>query len=273
MGEGYFLACQAFGPGADLAIGDASDLPPIPTTVERIDRPAPNVVDLRLRPREPFEYRAGQFVHVIRPDGLTRSYSLASVPGADDALELHVKRMPGGAMSGYLCETLRRGDTLTLRGPFGQCIYATGRSTQPLLLAGTGTGLAPLLGVARDALHAGHEGTIELHHGALDRAGLYAHDRLVALAERYPRFRYAPTVLSGGDGGLVTEGDLKERFLARVRATPGARVFLCGPPELTNPLKKAIFLAGTPLRDILSDAFVTAAAPASAPEAPRANAG
>ena len=36
-----------------------------------------DIIRLTLQCREPLDYRAGQFVHVSRPDGLTRSYSVA----------------------------------------------------------------------------------------------------------------------------------------------------------------------------------------------------
>ncbi len=254
--QGYFLACQAL-PVGDLEVAPADDLPQVRATVARIDRPAADVVRIALAPGEAFAYRAGQFVHVARADGLTRAYSLASVPG-DPLLELHVKRAPGGAMSGYLCEALAPGDVLTLRGPAGSCCYEGGRPAQPLLLAGTGTGLAPLLGIARDALARGHAGPITLLHGALTAAGLYADEALRDLAARHPTFRYAPSVLDAGPDD-PRAGAIRAHVARALQAAPGARVFLCGPPETVGPLQRDAFLAGVKLRDLLVDAFVTAA--------------
>lgn len=254
--QGYFLACQAR-LDADLDVAPADDLPLVRATVARIERPAHDVARIFLAPDAPFAYRAGQFVHVVRADGLTRPYSLASTP--DDALlELHVKRLRGGAMSGHLCDEVSPGDALALRGPAGACCYDEGRPAQPLLLAGTGTGLAPLLGVVRDALARGHTGPIALHHGALSPPGLYAHEALTALAAAHANVTYAPCVLEG-EAGDARVGDLRERFAHALRALPGARVFLCGPPETLKPLQRDAFLGGTRLADLLVDAFVTAA--------------
>src|ERR1019366_6954129 len=123
------------------------------------------------------EYRAGQFVSLFREDGLARSYSLASLPG-EGALELHVRKIPGGAMSGWLysqalhsqalhSQSLDRaqpgaqsGVPVWIQGPSGNCFYVPGKADEPLLLAGAGTGLAPLYGIARDALQQGHSGPI-----------------------------------------------------------------------------------------------------------------
>jgi ferredoxin-NADP reductase/ferredoxin len=258
---GYFLSCQAIVED-DLEVAAADDLPAVPAVLRRVDRVSADVARLTLELSAPFAYRAGQFVHVVRADGLARPYSLASVPGAEPLVELHVKKMPGGAMSGYLYDEARVGEGFTVRGPAGDCVYA-GDLDEPLVLAGTGTGLAPLLGILRDALGRGHRGPIELHHGALREGGLYAHAELRALARRHPQVTYAPCVLEGPTADPeIAVGALPPRVLAAVKAKPGCRVFLCGPPELVVPLRKGIFLAGTKLDRIHADAFVTAARPA-----------
>ena len=58
-------------------------------------------------------------------------------------------------MSGWLGTEARPGEAVRLQGPVGECFYVPGQPEQPLLLAGTGTGLAPLYGIVRDALAAG----------------------------------------------------------------------------------------------------------------------
>ena len=278
--RGYFLACRwrPEGEGASelVEIADDATLPSVAAVVRALERPTPDVVRLGLETATPFAYRAGQFVSLARADGLTRSYSLASLPpteGRAASLEIHVKRLPGGQMSTYLHDVVRVGDRLTVRGPGGDCFYTEGRPRDPLLLAGTGTGLAPLLGIARDALARGHLGPIRLIHGALAAAGLYADAELRALARVHPTFRYEPCVLqpppspAPASGSRAAEGDpipvrdLQEQVLDALRGHPGVRVFLCGPPELVVGLRRRVFLAGVPLADILADAFITAAPP------------
>ena len=52
------------------------------------------------------------------------------------------------------------------------------------MLAGAGTGLAPLYGIARDALAQGHTGPVWLFHGGVDLRGLYLAEELKALRPR-----------------------------------------------------------------------------------------
>lgn len=97
-----------------------------------------------------------------------------------------------------------------------------------MLLIGTGSGLAPLIGIARDALNQQHTGDIYLYHGSHDAAGLYLVDELREMAEHYPNFHYVPCV-SGDD---VTEqyqaGRAVDVALAAHPDLTGWRVFLRG---------------------------------------------
>ena len=150
--QGYFLACQC-PPVAGLSIVSGDDAALYGrATVRRVEKVAPDICRVTLQPSTPLYYRAGQFINLRRPDGLVRSYSLASVPRLDKDLEIHVKRLPRGQMSNWLFDDVGPGDGLDLQGPNGDCFYVPGTPDQKLLLIGTGTGLAPLMGIVRDAL-------------------------------------------------------------------------------------------------------------------------
>ena len=70
-----------------------------------------------------FDYRAGQYAMLWNTQQLGRCYSLASVPGVDQTLELHVGRVAGGRMSNWLFEELKAGDELQLQTASGNCFY------------------------------------------------------------------------------------------------------------------------------------------------------
>jgi NAD(P)H-flavin reductase len=152
-----------------------------------------------------------------------------------------------------------------------------GQPEQPLLLAGTGTGLAPLYGILRDALEAGHTGPLHLFHGALEPRGLYLVEELRTLASRHPQLHYRPSVLQGDPGGgLWAVGALDALIKAECPRPVGWRAYLCGNPEWVLSQKKKLFLAGLHLKDIHADAFLPSASPGSpagavnlAPDPPR----
>ncbi|WNZ61716.1 2Fe-2S iron-sulfur cluster-binding protein [Myxococcus sp. MxC21-1] len=252
--QGYFLACACRPPeGTQLEVTGAEALR-IPARIQALSLLSTSVLRVRLVTDSPLAYHAGQYVSLVREDGLARSYSLASLPH-EDALELHVRLQPGGAMSGWLAQDAQPGDRLQVQGPAGSCFYVPGRPEQPLLLAGTGTGLAPLYGIVRDALAAGHSGPIWLFHGARTPEGLYLTSELRALAEQHPQFRYRPVVLEGGSRD-VAEGALDVLIRAECPKPLGWRAWLCGDGPLVLSLRKKLFLAGLSLKDLHTDAFL-----------------
>lgn len=243
--EGYFLACACY-PDGDFVAGPVAADARTSATISGIDWLSPSVLHVRLQPQGPFEFRGGQYVTLFREDGLARSYSLACLP-SDDHLALHVRMLPDGRMGRWLAEATP-GTRLELQGPAGECFYVPGRPDQPLLLAGTGTGLAPLVAIVRDALRAEHRAPIHLFHGAVTAAGLYFEDRLRELAA-HPLVTCTPTTLDA-------DGPIDQVILRHYPKMAGWRAFLCGDPAIVQGLKKRLFLAGAALGDIHADAFL-----------------
>ena len=268
--QGYFLAC-ACRPESELEVAGAGTELRVPARITSLERLSDSVLRVRLRPEERFEYRAGQYVSLLRADGLARSYSLASLPHEEE-LELHVRRVDGGLMSGWLFDVARLGDVLDLQGPTGECFYVPGRPEQPLLLAGTGTGLAPLYGIVRDALAQGHTGPIWLFHGAVEASGLYLVEELRALRSRYSQLEYRPSVLRGAERVGVSVGALDVLLKEACPRPVGWRAFLCGAPDLVLSLRKKLFLAGLSLKEIHADAFLPSTPPRQAGAGVRASA-
>lgn len=252
---GYFLACSCV-PEDDLHASPVGDGLRVRAEIVGLDDLSPTVKRVRLACLGPFDYRAGQYVSLSNGN-VSRSYSIASLP-SEDALELHVRLILGGRMSDWLSNHARLGQEVALTGPFGSCFYVRGAPDPPLLLAGTGTGLAPLWGIARDALESGHRGRIVLFHGAIAEDGLYLREDLSALATRWVQFSYQPVTLLGGDA-TIAQGSLERVVAATFPKLAGWRAYLAGDPDIVGKLRKAIFLAGAASRDILADAFIPSA--------------
>lgn len=249
--QGYFLACLCR-PSEDLEIGDPGNH--VPAEIVSVERLNARVARVRLRTDEPFEYEAGQYIQLINPVGVTRPYSLAGLP-SEGGLELHVLRVPGGRMSGWVFEEAAPGARISVRGPAGSCFYTPGEPDAPMLLTGTGTGLAPLLGIARGALAAGHRGPIHLFHGALDPEGLYLVDELRRMDAAHENLHYRPCALNGGGNGIPA-GDIQDMALGVAPSLEGWRVYLCGAPDLVNAMRKKAFLRGASMGAIHADAFI-----------------
>lgn len=256
--KGLFLACSCH-PEEDIEVclPDNNQLR-VPATVHKLIKRPGDVVELQLKTDSSFDYRAGQFVTLWRNQHLARSYSLTTMPQLDNLLTFHIKRIPGGEFSSWIHDELQLGETLSVQGPAGDCFYIPGAAEQDLLLVGTGTGLAPLLGIIQDALENGHTGAIHLIHGALHFPGLYYHQELTKLAAANPNVHYHPCVLNKSDDlpdGVKT-ASVNDVVTQVVEKPVGWKAYLCGDPDLVSKLRKQIFLAGCDMKNIYADPFL-----------------
>lgn len=257
--KGFFLPCVCRAT-SDLVVAKPTDaITTSPGRIGSVETVGLNVVRVRVRTDGPLVFRPGQFVNLVRTDGLARSYSLANMPSPDNTLEFHVRRLPQGRMSSWLSDEARPGDPIDVRGPFGECHYQSTDPAEPLVLIGVGTGLAPLLGVLRDAIARRHEGRITLFHGARHAPGLYLIDELREIERTNPAFEYVPSVLSGEPSAGLHVGAIDGAVRSRIPSLVGHRVFVCGDPDFVRTTRKAAFLAGASMQSIHSDAFVASA--------------
>ena len=251
----YFLPCQCV-PEQDLEVDlpDSEDVYAPARLVEK-QQLSPTVWRLRLDTSVPIFYHAGQFLNLKNEAGWIRSYSLASLPTEDEPLEMHIKRMPDGQMSHWLVDEFAVGMHIEIEGPHGHCFYINDDPDRSILMVGTGTGLAPLMGIVRDAMHQGHTGEIHLYHGVRDQDELYLHDTLTELAQKHGNVHYHGCVSGDATGADVKAGRASEIALEEHPDLKGWQVFLCGSPEMVKKTRMKAYLAGATMNDISADAF------------------
>ena len=117
--QGYFLACVCR-PDSDLAISAVGDDAKLGASITALTALSADVLQVRLRCDAPIQFRAGQYVTIIREGGLSRSYSIANLP-EDGDLELMSARAPNGRMSNWLHDEARPGERVSALGPSGEC--------------------------------------------------------------------------------------------------------------------------------------------------------
>lgn len=263
--RGFTLACQ-WVPGADVAAA----LPSVEDFAlkARLLRLSPLngrvlKVELELCDRSAkFVCLPGQYLTVTNPDGVSRPYSVANDPALDGSIELHISNTRHGLFTQWLFNAAAEGDIVHLRGPAGNCHYGVVEdAAQPLLLAGTGTGLGPLYGIACAALRRGHTAPVTLIHGGRTAAQLYLVQELRALAERYGNFRYLPCVLEQDRDSNIRTGSIQQTLEQELPAAAGntnpgrMQAFVCGNPDMVHNLRKQLYLLGLRATNIHCDPF------------------
>jgi len=252
VAQNYFLACQCY-PNEDMEVSLGGSDRRYEAVL--IHKQPLNEGVLRVRLKTDMPWFAGQYTSVWKNAVEGRSFSIASLP-EEGQIEFHIRRRPDGVISSWLEHELQKGDSCQLSEARGHCFYTRGSGDETMLLAGTGTGLAPLYGVARQALASDHLGDIHLYAASGSPDQLYLVDELAELAERYKNFHYHPVAKRATEPHpRLHQGDLVEIVSRRHSNLKQHRVYLCGAPSMVKKLQKLSFLQGAAMTDILVDAF------------------
>jgi len=199
---------------------------------------------------------AGQHLLIgARIDGalVTRSYSLSDAPRADGRIEITVKAIEGGKLSGYLHRRARIGEVLELGPAFGEMTLPERADGARLFLA-AGSGITPLMAMVRAQAAQGLPQPLTLLYWARRREELCFVEELRALAAQHENFR-VHFLLTRQEPRAADEdaGRIDAELLARHAADLGARaVFACGPGGF---VESARALADGAARSFASEAF------------------
>lgn len=255
--KGYFLACQCV-PEVDLEIANADQvLAKYAYNAVEYCRMGGDILRLRLTPEDnqhSIQYRSGQYINLWL-NGECRSFSVASVPELETFVELHIQLRSDGHITGNLESFLSSNQPVVIQGAMGDCFYLPEMGSSPLVLAGLGTGLAPLYGIVRDALNQQHSKPIYLFAGARDQESLYLHDALLELSGRHDNLHYYPSVLEAEDG--MESRSIYDLIRETLPSTADFKAFVCGNESAVKKLRKQIFLSGASMKDIFADPFVS----------------
>lgn len=258
--EGYALMCQARAQ-ADLAISTERALEaPAPAqrrraTVVRMQKLGGGVTRLVLAFDDgaAFVFRPGQYLNVRLGEAGSRSFSMASQPG-DAQVELQIREIEGGYFTQTRLAALREGDALDVDAPLGGFGYHE-EDYRPMVMAATGTGIAPLASMLATMLEAGNAPPVDLYWGARTQDDLYLHEHFMQLAARHEEFRYVPVLSRAGDAWAGARGYVQEAVLADHPDLSEYALYLCGSPAMIADARRAFLAHGASVRYLYADSF------------------
>ncbi len=257
---GLILACRAI-PTSDVKVewlGDEEVLPLLQMTgvVESVKKLTPSINHLRIRvpPSMEIQFRAGQSVKLKFGPCPARSYSMSNAPSQTDILEFLIKETAGGCASHYVANTLTPGSRVEIEGPFGQAWLKKGH-TGPILLIAAGSGLAPILSIAEDALKSQMRQDIHLYFGVQTETDLFKQQQLKELAEKHENL-FVHFAVERGDSLGSRNGRVGDLVLQDWSELRGRwQAYIAGPPPMVEALVPALVERGILAGQIFSDPF------------------
>jgi ferredoxin-NADP reductase len=191
---------------------------------------------------EPFEFLPGHFVGIeahFEGRGFRRSpYCILSDPSETPAFDLLVRKVDQGPLSLYLAG-LRPGDDVLFRGPTGRSMIPRFRDRELVLMA-TGTGVAPLIALARHLLAEDYPHPISLWWGLRLVDDVCLTGELEALAAAYDRFSYAITLSQPPEQWTGLRGRLGESVPPLLPTLGGKHYYLVGNGAMLEEMALAL---------------------------------
>ncbi|MGV3546019.1 MAG: FAD-binding oxidoreductase [Pedobacter sp.] len=210
------------------------------------------------------KYQAGQYLTLIfRINGrrYIRPYSFSSAPAVDPFLEITVKRILNGIVSNHIHDTVRVGDSIEVMQPMGD--FVCEESIAEVLLWGVGSGVTPLISIAKQLLATREEVKVKLIYGNRNQESTIFFERIKELERAYPnrflvkhfhtQFKINPNI-PGLIEGRISQ-DKAAEIIDEITPLPSAKHFICGPFGLKTSVKTALKLKGFDDEQIFAEDF------------------
>jgi ferredoxin-NADP reductase len=230
-------------------------------TLARVVPETPTAKTFRflLPPGVEVAHQAGQFLTFewqIDGQKVVRSYSISSSPSQSrHHLDITVKRVPDGRVSGYLHDHAAPGLTVTARPPAGRFVLSDPPPRRLLCIA-AGSGLTPVMSILRwiDDACLSVEATLLYSVRTADEI-LFGRE-LERLAETLPGFRFVVTLTQPhaawtGASGRIT----RDMILQHCPEPADAMVYLCGPKPFMEAARALLAECGVPAERVRMELF------------------
>jgi toluene monooxygenase electron transfer component len=183
----------------------------------------------------------GQYALLYPPQtNGARAYSMSNLANEDGLWQFIIRRTPGGQGSNALFDTLVPGASLPFDGPYGHA-YWRAESPRALVCVAGGSGLAPMLGIARAALSAPAPKQVYFFDGSRTSRDLCSDVLLAPVMGA--NLHYLP-VLSAPDASWRGATGFVHEAVARTLPLPLPQYefFFAGPPPMIEALQTLLMI-------------------------------
>jgi ring-1,2-phenylacetyl-CoA epoxidase subunit PaaE len=220
------------------------------------------------------KYLAGQYLTLIfRINGrrYIRPYSFSSAPGIDAHLEVTIKRVPGGVVSNHIIDQLKIDDLVEVMEPMGDFVLSENNlsSKTHLVLWGAGSGITPLISIAKYALYKNLVNHVTLVFGNRSEEDVIFSSKITELKEHYNQFsaiHFLTHAVISNNNPNVIQGRINPENVLDVMQNEGSIYdtihYICGPTGLKESVKSTLLKLNIEPKRIYSEDFEVVRDPA-----------
>ena len=209
---------------------------------------------VKMKPLEPAQFLAGQYLQVVLSDDDKRIFSIASSP-TSEYIELHIGAGPGDAYPQGALDHLAENKTVTLEIGLGHA-HLNSASERPIVLMAGGTGFSYVKSIADYLAETKPFHTVLLYWGAKDEESLYASEYLAEWANKFPHFQYIPVVEEAEDNWSGKVGYVHQAVMDDIVSLEPYDIYLAGPFKMAGIAREDfISQKGAIKEHMFADAF------------------
>lgn len=221
---------------------------------------------------EKVNYKPGQFLTIILPiDGekVRRSYSLCTASGIDPYPAVTVKRVVNGKVSNFLADKIKPGDSIEVMQPMGTFTTETTPSNKrTVVLIGAGSGITPLMGIAKAILFGEPSSKVFLIYGNRDEKSVIFNKKIEEFTTRFSdRFAVEHILSQPSSNWFGHQGRLNQSWVIKLLEDfpsfnfTQAEYFVCGPEGMMEEALKALQILKVPKEKVRRESFVSSTSP------------
>lgn len=218
--------------------------------------------------KDDYQYLSGQYLTlkaIIDGEDTRRSYSLCSAPHENEWC-VAIKQVENGRFSTFANTQLKKGDALDVMTPTGSFKLTPNGSNKSYALFAAGSGITPILSIAKTALTQEPNCDVTLFYGNKGFNSIIFREQVEALKNEFmsnlrvihvlSRESLGTPLLKGRIDTLKTE-DLFDAFL---KDTSVDEVYICGPEQMILGVKEGLKNKGVADEKVHFELFTTPSA-------------
>jgi CDP-4-dehydro-6-deoxyglucose reductase, E3 len=189
------------------------------------------IVSLKLAQKKYFHFIAGQYIDIIMPNNLRRSYSIAAFNADTRQLVIHVRYHNGGAFSEQLFDgRLQPKDIIRVHGPLGS--FQLNWLSKPLIMLASGTGIAPIEAMLAALVQQQYQQPVYVYWGMATEGDLYDRDLLDKLCASLARAQWTAVLSRAAITWKGAQGYVQDIALSKHPDMSNYAVYACGHPQM-----------------------------------------
>lgn len=221
--------------------------------VESLTSLTPYVYKALLKPAQPIDFIAGQYLNFVMSAEDKRPFSIASKPGAE-LIELQIGAFGEDSYAMQVIEHLKNNAQVTIEMPLGSAGLVSD-SERPLLLLAGGTGFSYIKSIFEYLADQQTTRPVTVYWGLREQSACYELEKTAATIAKIPNSNFIPVVEKANESWHGKTGLLHEVVMSDIATFERYDIYLAGRFDMVGKIREDFTAKGALIEHMYADAF------------------